>query len=195
MPRQRYRGESQGPWHAWVKFAQCSAAQSAGGIGCAGSDAMHSLACSNNVIIVPCSHLPLTAKRDSDSGEERQRRLTINAASSLLAWHPRLTQPHSLARATTRKRKPASAVGHQSSWPDAWRTEAGYALPQFSRLRLHLQCARRSGRHYIYSPDVPFVRSFVRLHARTIQSSGSTGRLQVRVHHSMMMMMMMVVIT
>ena len=111
MPRQRYRGESQGPWHAWVKFAQCSAAQSAGGIGCAGSDAMHSLACSNNVIIVPCSHLPLTAKRDSDSGEERQRRLTINAASSLLAWHPRLTQPHSLARATTTKKKAG-----QRSW-------------------------------------------------------------------------------
>lgn len=38
-----------------------------------------------------------------------------------------------------------------------------------------------------------FVRSFVRLHARTIQSSGSTGRLQVRVHHSMMMMMMVVI--
>ena len=79
-----------------------------------------------------------------------QRRLTINAASGLLASGTHGSQPHA-----HEDEEKASAVGHQSRWPDVWQTE-GYALPLYSLflLQAYIQCARRSRRHYTYSPDV-----------------------------------------
>ena len=56
-------------------MGQISRSASLGEKGCAGSEALHSLPrrlVSSDIIdhpSIPCSHLPLTAKRDSGSGE------------------------------------------------------------------------------------------------------------------------------
>lgn len=51
-------------------MGQIRAAHLQGRKGCAGAEAMHFLPGRiNNInIAIPCSHLPLTARRDSDSG-------------------------------------------------------------------------------------------------------------------------------
>jgi hypothetical protein len=81
-----------------------------------------------------------------------QRRLTINAASGLLASGTHGSQPHA-----HEDEEKASAVGHQSRWPDVWQTE-GYALPLYSLFLLQAYSVR-ADQDATTSTPLTFVRS------------------------------------